>query len=46
LCYTIEGMDVLARKLRRLVLVAGERGVPQRVVDACSKQTHFELVVK
>ncbi|KAF7550022.1 hypothetical protein G7Z17_g5994 [Cylindrodendrum hubeiense] len=43
LVYMIQGLHISARNLKRLILVAGEDGVPKDVIEACKAQAQLEL---
>lgn len=43
LVYAIQGISVTARKLTRLIVVDGEDGVPQEIVEACKAQPQLQL---
>jgi hypothetical protein len=43
LCYTMENKDILARKLRDMVIVEGKGGIPPKLVEACKTATDLHL---
>lgn len=46
LCYAIENQDMLARKECQLVVVEGERRLPEKLVETCKASVHFQLGVE
>jgi hypothetical protein len=46
LCYTLENSGITARKLRELVVVEGERGLPSKFLEACEAAEDLMLQVR
>ncbi|KAH7160492.1 F-box domain-containing protein, partial [Dactylonectria estremocensis] len=45
LVYTIQNIHITARKLKSLIVVPGDDGVPKELVEACAAQPQLELHV-